>query len=294
MDDDELWIGSALAMNAGNSFHGAIDELAIYRTALSAERIAARWRVLEPKPYITTIDPPRDGVLVEVLEGIPDKLTWDFIAPEPTERFIEPAFALTEIAQKYSSRGVRADRSNPFVVRVTGDVDLPAGESRVLIRSRSASRLFIDGNLAVQNAFPKFRGDGHESVWEVDRRPAPGHRALLPGDQDAVALFKSAGKKHRLTWEVFLGGKGIRAELGETCLAVARPGSETFEVLHQTRPFPLTDDAWLEFVASRRAELVAVNQQRRRDASVEWTAFWDRRHEYARQSGWVERGSDDG
>ncbi len=284
VDDDELWIGSAVALSAGNSFHGSIDEVAIYRTALPAERIAVRYQVLQPKPYITTLDPPKDGVLVEVFEGIPDKLSWDFIAPEPTERYTEPAFALAEIAHKYSPMGVRADRSNPFVVRVTGNVELPNGESRFLIRSRSASRLFIDGKLVVENPFPKFRGDGHEEVWGIDRRPAPGHRALRPGDQDTIASFKSDGGRQRLTWEIFLGGKSVRPELGETFVALAGPDSDSFDVLHQTNPFMLTDDAWTDFVARRRDELTTLNQQRRREASREWTAFWNRRHEYARKA----------
>ncbi len=283
VDDDELWIGSAVALSAGNSFHGSIDEVAIYRTALPAERIAARFQVLQPKPYITTLDPPKDGVLVEVFEGIPDKLSWDFIAPAPTERYTEPAFALAEIAHKYSPLGVRADRSNPFVVRVTGDVELPNGESRFLIRSRSASRLFIDGKLVVENLFPKFRGDGHEEVWGVDRIPAPGHRALRPGDQDTIASFKSEGGRYRLTWEIFLGGKAVRPELGETFVALAAPDSDAFAVLHQTQPFALTDEAWADFVARRREELVTLNQQRRRETSREWTAFWNRRHEFARK-----------
>ena len=283
VDDDELWIGSALGLNSGNSFHGSIDELAIYRTALPAERIAARYQVLQPKPYITTLDPPQDGVLVEVFEGIPDKLSWDFIAPEPTERYTEPAFALAEIAHKYSPLGVRADRSNPFVVRVTGDVELLKGESRFLIRSRSASRLFVDGKLVVENPFPKFRGDGHEEVWGIDRVPAPGLRALRPGDQDTIGLFKSDGGRQRLTWEIFLGGKSVRPELGETFVALAGPDSDSFAVLHQTKPFVLTDEAWMDFVARRCDEMVTVNQQRRREASRDWTAFWIRRHEYARK-----------
>lgn len=283
VDDDELWIGSALGLNSGNSFHGAIDEVAIYRTALPAERIAARYQVLQPKPYVTTIDPPKDGVLIEVLEGIPDKLSWDFITPEPSERYTESAFALAEIAHKYSPLGVRSDRSNPFVVRVTGDVELPKGDSRFLIRSRSASRLFVDGKLIVENPFPKFRGDGHEEVWGIDRVPAPGHRALRPGDQDTIASFKSDGQRHRLTWEVFLGGKGVRPELGETFVALAAPDRDSFAVLHQTRPFPLTDDAWTDFVERRRDELATFNQQRRREASRDWAAFWNRRHEHARK-----------
>ncbi|MFM9963421.1 MAG: DUF1553 domain-containing protein [Planctomycetaceae bacterium] len=284
VDDDELWIGSAIALNSSNSFHGAIDEVAIYRTALPAARIAARFQVLQPKPYLTTLDPPKDGVLVEIFEGIPDKLSWDFIAPEPTERYTESAFALAEIAHKYSPQGVRADRSNPFVVRVTGDVELSKGESRFLIRSRSASRLFVDGKLTVANPFPKFRGDGHEEVWGIDRVPAPGHRALRPGDQDTIATIKSEGGRHRLTWEVFLGGKSVRPELGETFVALAGPGSDSFAVLHQTKPFVLTDEAWTDFVAHRLDELVTINQQRRRDASREWTAFWNRRHEFARKA----------
>lgn len=284
VDNDELWIGSAIALNSSNSFHGAIDELAIYRTALPAERIAARFQVLQPKPYLTTLDPPKDGVLVEVFEGIPDKLSWDFIAPEPTERYTESAFALAEIAHKYSSQGVRADRSNPFVVRVTGDVELPKGECRFLIRSRNASRLFVDGKLTVANPFPKFRGDGHEEVWGIDRVPAPGHRALRPGDQDTIASFKSDGGRQRLTWEIFLGGKSVRPELGETLVALSGPDSDSFAVLHQTKPFVLTDEGWMDFVTRRRDELVTLNQQRRREASRDWTAFWNRRHEFARTS----------
>jgi hypothetical protein len=143
--------------------------------------------------------------------------------------------------------------------------------------------LFVDGQLVVQNPFPKFRSDGHEEVWGLDRVPAPGHRALRPGDQDTIAAFTSAGGRHRLTWEVFLGGKGVRPELGETLVALAAPNSDSFSVLHLTQPFPLTDDGWTDYSARRREELVAVNQQRRREASRAWTAFWSRRHEYARK-----------
>lgn len=259
VDDDELWIGSASAINTSNSFHGSIDEVAIYRTALPAERIAARYQVLQPKPYLTTLEPPQDGALVEVFEGIPDKLSWDFVMPEPTERYTESGFALAEIAHKYSPLGVRADRSNPFVIRVTGDIELPKGESRFLVRSRSASRLLVDGKLVVENPFPKFRGDGHEEVWGLDRAPAPGHRALRPGDQDTIATFQSNGGRQRLTWEIFLGGKSVRPELGETLVALAAPDRDLFVVLHLTKPFPLTDDAWTDFASRHREELVSVN-----------------------------------
>ena len=50
VDDDQVWIGSASGNNASNSFIGGIDEVAIYRTALPAERIAARWKVISRSP----------------------------------------------------------------------------------------------------------------------------------------------------------------------------------------------------------------------------------------------------
>ncbi len=39
VDDDEVWLGSSLGVSRNNTFPGCIDEVAIYRTALSDERI---------------------------------------------------------------------------------------------------------------------------------------------------------------------------------------------------------------------------------------------------------------
>ena len=97
VDDDQVWIGSASNNNAGNSFIGGIDEVAIYRTALAAERIAARWKVNQPKAYVTNV-PISDGhVLVEILEGIPDEWNWRFVAPTPSERYTQRELAFVEI-----------------------------------------------------------------------------------------------------------------------------------------------------------------------------------------------------
>src|SRR5690606_3604974 len=117
------------------SFQGRLDEVAIYRTALSADRIAARWLAILPKPYITNVPIPRNEVLVEVLEGIPDDWSWNFIPPAPSERYAEQQFAAIEAPRKYNAHGVQTDRSSPFVLWFHSEMELPTGDQRLLIRS---------------------------------------------------------------------------------------------------------------------------------------------------------------
>ena len=292
IDDDQVWIGSASKNSAGNSFQGGIDEVAIYRTALSAERVAARWKVVEPKPYLTNVPIPRNAVLVEVLEGLPDEWSWNFVPPTPSERFTQPDLAFVEAPKKYTSHGVIDDRSSPYVLWAHSEVDLPAGKHRLLLRSRSAARLFIDDKLVVENPFPAGKTDGHNPWKPVDSKISSRIRPLQPGDQEKDAEVELAGGTHRLRLEIFVGGKKRRPELGETSLSIAPAGSDDFLVLAGTKPgpgdsqanasFPLNDAAWLTWEQQTRANLVRINQERRASAGAAYAKYWDRRHTYAR------------
>ena len=304
VDNDQIWIGSASGNNAGNSFRGGIDEIAIYRAALSAEQIAARWQVVQPKPYITSVPIPKDAVLVEVLEGIADDWSWDFIPPTPSERFTQPNLALVELPKKYNAHGVQEDRTNPLVLWAHTVIDLPTGKHRLLLRSRGMSRLFIDDKLVVENPPPKGKGDGHNPYEPVESRISPNIRPLQPGDQEKDVEVDLAAGPHRLKLEIFVGGKKRRLEVGETSVSIAPAGSDDFWVLGSASggreskvsggrepseaprhvAFPLTDDGWLAFERARRDELVWINQQRRREASVAYAKYWERRHQFARQS----------
>ena len=175
VDDDQVWIGSASGNNPGNSFRGGIDEIAIYRSALSAERIAARWQVVQPKPYVTSVPIPRDAVLVEVLEGLPDEWNWNFVPPTPSERFTQAHLAVVELPKKYNGHGIQEDRANPLVLWLHTELNLPAGKQRLLVRSRNASRLYIDDKLVVENGFPKLKGDGHNPYEPVESKISPEH-----------------------------------------------------------------------------------------------------------------------
>lgn len=283
IDNDEIWLGSASGGNAGNSYTGLLDEVAIYRTALSAERIKARWKAVQPEGYVTKLPIPKDQALVEVFEGLTDDWSWDFVYPQPSERWQHGLLALSAIPQKYGEHGTRIDRGSPHVLWLTMETELPAGEQRILLRSRHAAKLYLDGKLIVENPFPSGRTDGHNDWVPVESKISQNIRALQPGDQEKVVEVAIKPGSHRLKLEVFVAGKKRRPEIGETSVSIAPKGSDDFQVVSPGASFPLRDEAWLAFEAKQRAELQVINQERRAAASKEYTEYWQKRHEYARQ-----------
>ena len=159
VDDDELWIGSSMGGSGTSALNGQIDEVAIYRTALSPERIVARFQFEGkqlPEGPIQSL--AQDRVRVEIFERIEDKKSWRFRRAEFVEAFDLPAFAVFAVPQKYSNKAIRVDRSNPFLIRVWGQVRIPKDAERMLVRSRNASRLFIDGKQIAETAFHSISG----------------------------------------------------------------------------------------------------------------------------------------
>ena len=283
VDNDEIWLGSASSGNAGNSYQGLLDEVAIYRTALPAERIAARWKAVIPEGYATKLPIPKDQALVEVFEGLPDDWNWNFSYPQPSERWTHDRLALSAIPNKYGEHGTRIDRGSPHVLWLTMETELPTGEQRILLRSRHAAKLYLNGKLIVENPFPSGRTDGHNDWVPVKSKISKNIRALQPGDQEKVALVTIAPGSHRLKLEVFVAGKKRRPELGETCVAIAAKGSDDFRIVSPSEPFPLQDDAWLAFEDLQRTRLRKINAERRAAASVEYAKYWEKRHAYARR-----------
>ena len=69
VDDDEVWIGGSMGGTANAQFPGRIDELAIYRAALPAERIALHAARIGPVPTLLPV-PASNGV-VKKSEALP-------------------------------------------------------------------------------------------------------------------------------------------------------------------------------------------------------------------------------
>lgn len=290
VDDDELWIGSSMGGNVGSTFVGRLDEVALYRTALPAERIATRYRfVTQPLPEIAWDELPESGVLVDVFERIEDKKTWNFRAPQHSDRYESPNFAFLGVPKKYSPRGVQVDRTNPFLLRASGKVVLPEGPLRLLVRCRNASRLYLDGEQIAETEFHSISGTAHGRVFPLDFSLAPNLRELHRGDTEAVIEIEGDGLPHQLTFEMIVGGQSHRPDFGETAVFFAPPG-EDFRLFgsapagDSVNEVLLTNASWEPFQRRQRAWLTRLDTQRRAVLDADERAYWARRHDWARQA----------
>ena len=222
-------------------------------------------------------------VTVEIFEGIPEKQSWEFKQPETSiDLYSEQAFALVWVPTKYTDKGLISDRGNPFFLQASGQVQLPAANYRLLLRAKSAIRLYIDGQLVLETEFLDRNSSGHDSVPDLSQTEELGLPRLLPGHKDRMGSFQFDDKAYDVRIEAVIGGKNMRPELGELVVAVSRD-AEPFELLGGSRPVRFDDEGWSAYLANRSVANKTRDTQRRRAAATEWARYWDMRHELARQ-----------
>ena len=175
---------------------------------------------------------PAGEVLIQISEkGVPEVNAWPE-EPEVTEIYREDVFGFFEWPQKYVSTGVRGDRAMPSHFRATALVKLPKGKHRLLLRSRGASRLCIDGAKILENDFPSADTGGHGVVSSQDEylNLGPEFRFAPPGNRENWCEFESDGREHFVIMETMVGGVAgkskRRPEFGETVVAISPEGSE--------------------------------------------------------------------
>jgi hypothetical protein len=227
-------------------------------------------------------------VRVEICEqGLDDKDAWPEVAPTSTESFEIPAFGIDRLPPKYVDDGIHGKRPSPSLVRLVSVVELPAGNHRILIRARSASHLSIDGVKIAETAFaPKNGGDGSQADTErlIPLDLGPGYRFAPRGEYETIAQYEAPGGPVEVRFELFAGGregKGARrVEVGESVVAVAKAGSETWELLTPTATeFPYTDAQWerYQYTVERIVARHSANQRATlRDQSAD---YWKKRRE---------------
>jgi hypothetical protein len=288
VDDDELWIGSSLGGSAASTFNGLIDEVAIYRTALDPQRIAARYQANVPDPREAELaiadSIPSDAVLVQIYEGLPAADTWAFEVASPTESFSQTEFAFVDLPKKYTSSGVIADRTNPFLVRIWSKQQMTAGQYELLLRARGAARLLVDGKIVAQTNFVNRNASGHEAVPQLAQPQHAGMRALSLGIQERMATIALDEKEHVFRLDIIVGGKGLRTEIAEMCVAIGRKGEPlTLLAAAGAGPIPLTDNAWATYAERCYAQLSAMDARNRKRAATEAEKYWQTRHDVARR-----------
>ncbi|MBI5760423.1 MAG: hypothetical protein HZA46_18065, partial [Planctomycetales bacterium] len=254
--------------------------------------------------------PTASGVAVEIIEGIPDKKQWVSPLPAPTDKFTFPALAFVDLPRKYTSRGIAADRSNPFAIRATCRVKLPAGEFRFLVRSRGAAKLFVGEKLILENEFISANASGHERVPNAKDRE-PGLPFLPTSMQERISEFVTfdSDGEHDVRLEAVIGGQQLRAEVGQLAVAVARkgegfrlvsPGCLDERVIAEQTILPsrivrirnggtgplsigFWDDNWQRYATESREFVRRLNTVARRMAASGEDAYWTARHELARR-----------
>jgi hypothetical protein len=223
-----------------------------------------------------------EPVAVEILEGPIKDMTWDLAKTAVTERYTEPAFGFVVVPAKYADRGVVLDRSSPFVVRAMQTVALPAGDYRLLLRSRNAARLFLDDKPLLDNPFVKAFDDGHSHVPDVPVLE-PDVRPLAPGQMERRAAVKLDGGRHTFRLEFVVGGQKLRPEAGEPAVAVAATG-QPFRLLSAAPSVLFSDGGWEAYAAEAAARHQAHAAAARKAARAGEDRYWQRRHELARQA----------
>jgi Protein of unknown function (DUF1553)/Protein of unknown function (DUF1549) len=258
-----------------------------------------------PPPDLSAQDLPRAAVRVEIFEfpgkgedaedpstsgndSAPEKKavaqdsSWSRIPTLKTDESVESAFTFCNIPNKYNEHGVKVDRSSPFLVRAAGVVTFPAGEHRILLRSLTGARVSLDGQPIEATPHLHAKGGDVEQVPDMaEMQLVPGLPLLPPGHKEALATVHGDGQPHVLVIEAFVGGKSIRPEIGELCVAIENGAS--WEMLAPgANEQPFTESSLSEFVDRQRENVEHLNATRRYHPAEE--AYWQTRHDLARKS----------
>jgi hypothetical protein len=290
-DGDALLIGSGSTRAATHSFHGWLDDVAIYRGPVDLDTLKSRYRFVPPAPPIATKDVPAGRVLVQLAEqGMPDASAWPSEPPKVAETYTEDVFGFLDVPQKYVDTGVRGERHVPFLLRAAASITFPKGKHRVLLRARGASNLYLDGKTILNTPLPPNDSDGHHLV--ADQKDyldlGPDFRFVPPGNRESWCEIVGTGKPQFIVLETLVGsyaGKAVRRpELGETVVAWSPEGSESWKLLTSgKREVPYTDAGWAAYEAERIAHYDQVNAKARAAMRAQFDGYWSKRRGDAKQ-----------
>ena len=303
-DDDAIWIGSSMGGSPSNSFRGYLDSIAIHREVLDDATISGRFRKVatgvaaakEPQdapaamPNLGAI--PADQVLVTFHEGMPGHDQWlkvGEVLPKETMRWSGQEFLLPRLPQCYDAWGIRESWKPPVLIRVAGDVKLPAGRQKILVRSRGLSRLWIDGKIAATTKPLQGSPSGEEPITPIAQPPLPGLRHVAHRHQETINeidLKPGPNGTCRVVLEALAGGKKFRTEPGELTVAIMTADGKSFSILQPSagkhEVLPLTDEAVTTALARIEARLQDYDNKARHAAAASQDAFWKQRHDAAR------------
>lgn len=309
VDNDAVWIGSALGGSPSNSFRGWLDEVAVHRVLLDDQQIATRFHrvggpqvMLPEKPQMPELgDIPAGQVLVTFSEGLPSHERWPYAGenwPQETTRWHTDLFLLPRVPVRYDDWGIRMGWKAPLLIRMAADVELSLGSQQLLLRARALSRLWVDGRLIAETeAITKDPPNGEEPILPVATPLLPGLRLPSYRQQEVTgnvvvqhAVADAAGADvslakptSRVVLEMVVGGPKLRVDTGEILVALLGETANLTTVLtaDADRTVPLVDQSVEPESVRLKSLLSAFDDAARRGAAGSQDAFWKQRHAVA-------------
>lgn len=282
VDDDELWLGSAQNGAESASFQGLLDEVALYRRAFTEQQIATRYSVEPYQPKVDRSSLKPGKVKVEIVEQLSKGNSWPRYFSEPSMVYQDDAFAFFQIPHKYDKKGLREDWSTPLLFRATAEIVLQEGDNNLLLRTRGAGRLWMDGKKIAETPFPKTGGGAHNEVMEMPTAVAENLRRMAMGDRQELVTIKGDGKSHLFVLEMIAGAGGRRPTMGETSVSVSH-GGEKFVLMAPKLRMELGVSGWNQFRRERGEIYRQLDTRNRQAAKANDQDYWKRRHDWARQ-----------
>ncbi|MEL7335050.1 MAG: DUF1549 domain-containing protein, partial [Planctomycetota bacterium] len=285
VDDAAVWIGSSMNGDRNNSMIGGLDEIAIHRRAIDNDVIKNRFRYQKPAIEFPSADPATTiaGNVSCYLHGpYPQNTTFPRRFESPKASWQQSAMAFTHIPHRYDDWAVRQDWGTAMVVRAVTTVQVPPGEYDLLVRSRSLSRLAVDGQVIATLPRQRNASGAHHEVTPLQSPPRSGMRVLAMDDREKIVRWTSDGQAHDFAVDIMIGGKKLRLEFGETCVAIAKTNQNSmFHLVGGRSRIPLTDEAW-NLLTERRETRFRDSAKRDRRLADQQSETWNRRHDLAR------------
>ncbi|MCB1203556.1 MAG: DUF1553 domain-containing protein [Verrucomicrobiae bacterium] len=283
VDADRVVIGSSRGGAPSNSFHGDLDEIAVYRKSLPDQRLAQRYKRVIPDPLPPQLDRIGEGeVLVEVRETGGNPGEWPDLDQQPDETFPLDAFSLTCLPNRYNERGVRTDRRLPLHVRLAGKVDLPPGKHTLLLRAPGMSRLSLDGSEVA--AIPAFgiSGSAHGAVRTPPAEASPYPRLRMGTRELTVEV--EGGSPRLVVVEAMIGNASRRLSVNEFLVAIQPESGSSWNLLTSAGAdlVPFTSERFAALNEAQKEFFAGIDTKKRREALVKLTPEIEARHARAR------------
>ncbi|MGY8689445.1 MAG: c-type cytochrome domain-containing protein, partial [Verrucomicrobiales bacterium] len=269
-DASEVWIGSSRGGDPGNSWNGALDEVAVHRELVSDEVLAARVDFGEGVTEIDWNAVGQESVSIDVFNDLAEGHAWPQRMVDEPESLTTSALALLDMPPRYVEGGSR-ERRRATLIRMATRMVLGDEPQEFLLRAPSLARLSIDGDVIAQLGAYQIASDGHQ-LMRPAAEEASYPRARL-GSRDTIVSLPSSPGEHKIVLEGVVGRESIRFTLGEMIVASRKVGETAWHLVTPSRgdPQAFTPVGMARYREHQAASFVTLADERRLQTRRDWT-----------------------